>query len=208
VEVVGNQRRPAGAIIAESGLALGSNIFSADLDSARRAILSDPWIAEAVLSRRLPGTISVRVSERAPAALVAMGDVFLVGADGKPFKTLDVGDPVDLPLITGIRGETSEDERESAATAVRRGIDLAAEYAQSPLAKRAPLEEVHVDEDGSFTLVVDRTPVELSLGLPPFRRKLDQAARVVAELDRRHARAKVILLDNSARPERVVVRLR
>ena len=46
------------------------------------------------------------------------------------------------------------------------------------------------------------------LGGPPFRRKLEQAARVVAELDRRGAKAETIMLDNDARPERVVVRMR
>ena len=39
-------------------------------------------------------------------------------------------------------------------------------------------------------------------------RKLDQAARVVAELERRSGRADTIMLDNDTRPERVVVRVR
>ena len=73
---------------------------------------------------------------------------------------------------------------------------------------KSPLEEVHVEPDGTFTLVVGRSAVELVLGVPPFRRKLDQAARVVAELDRRGAKADAIMLDNDARPERVVVRMR
>jgi cell division protein FtsQ len=50
--------------------------------------------------------------------------------------------------------------------------------------------------------------MQLVLGAPPFRRKLDQASRVVAELDRRGAKADAIMLDNDSRPERVVVRMR
>ena len=50
--------------------------------------------------------------------------------------------------------------------------------------------------------------MQLVLGGPPFRRKLDQAARVVAELDKRGAKADAIMLDNDTRPERVVVRMR
>jgi cell division protein FtsQ len=56
--------------------------------------------------------------------------------------------------------------------------------------------------------VVGKSGLELVLGGPPFRRKIDQAARVVAELDVRGARADAIMLDNDARPERVVVRMR
>jgi cell division protein FtsQ len=67
---------------------------------------------------------------------------------------------------------------------------------------------VHVDSDGTFAVVVGRSALQLVLGGPPFRRKLDQAARVVAELDKRGAKADSIMLDNDSRPERVVVRMR
>ena len=91
---------------------------------------------------------------------------------------------------------------------IRRAIDLAAEYEHGTLAKRIPLGEVHVQADGAFLLVVGHDAMSLVLGAPPFRRKLDQAARVVAELDKRGAKADSIMLDNDARPERVVVRMR
>jgi cell division protein FtsQ len=137
-----------------------------------------------------------------------MGDTLLASPEGEPFKRLEPGDPVDLPLVTGLGAETFAADREGACRTVRHAIDLAAEYAHGPLAKRSPLEEVHVDASGAFQLVVGHGAMQLALGGPPFRRKLDEAARVVAELDRRGARAGAIMLDNEARPERVVVRLR
>jgi cell division protein FtsQ len=208
VEVRDGERQSASALVAESGLLLGANVFSLDLDAARARILTDPWIAEATVSRRLPGTVVVRVVERKPAALVAIGDTFLATAEGEPFKRLEAGDPIDLPLVTGLTAERFAEDREDAKAAIRRAIDLGAEYEQSALGRRAPLEEVHVDPSGEFALVVGHGSVRLDLGPPPFRRKLDEAARVVAELDRRRVRASAILLDNRARPERVVVRLR
>jgi cell division protein FtsQ len=50
--------------------------------------------------------------------------------------------------------------------------------------------------------------MQVALGTGPFRRKLQQAARVVAELEKRGAKADAIMLDNDTRPERVVVRMR
>jgi cell division protein FtsQ len=208
VDVSGNERRPAEAVVMESGLVVGSNVFAADLDVARAKILADPWIADVTLARRLPGTVLVRVTERKPAALVALGDTFLASPDGEPFKKLEPGDPIDLPLVTGLRPESIADDREGAMRTIRRAIDLAAEFEHGGLARRAPLEEVHVAADGSFVLVVGRAAIELVLGAPPFRRKLDQAARVLAELERRGAKADAIMLDNDTRPERVVVRMR
>jgi cell division protein FtsQ len=208
IDVVGNERRPAEAVASESGVTVGANVFSLDLDQARARILADPWISEATLARRLPGTILVQVAERKAAALVALGDTYLATSAGDPFKRLEPGDPTDLPLVTGLRAENLADDREGTMRTVRRAIDLAAEYEHGSLARRLPLEEVHVEPDGSFEIVVGRGAMQLVLGAPPFRRKLDQAARVVAELDKRGAKADAIMLDNDARPERVVVRMR
>ncbi|MDP8999086.1 MAG: FtsQ-type POTRA domain-containing protein, partial [Myxococcota bacterium] len=55
MQIVGNERRPADAVIAESGLVMGQNVFSVDLDAVRLRILADPWMADAVVNRRLPG---------------------------------------------------------------------------------------------------------------------------------------------------------
>jgi cell division protein FtsQ len=207
LQVAGNERRTAEEIIAESGLTVGANIFAVDLDSARAGILADPWVQGATLARRLPGTILIQVSERKPAALVAIDGMFLATSDGEAFKRLGPGDPVDLPLITGLSPERVADDREWARRMIRRGVDVAAEYDVGPLSRRAPLEEVHVDAEGGFTLVVGHAAVQLVLGAPPFRHKLDQAARVLGELEKRNAKAQVVMLDNETRPERVVVRL-
>ena len=107
IAVSGNDHRPSDAIVAESGLQIGANVFVADLDAAHARILADPWIAEAALARRLPGTIVVHVTERKAAALAALGDTFLTTAEGEPFKKLEAGDPPEeiatLPLVTGLR---------------------------------------------------------------------------------------------------------
>lgn len=208
IEVVGCERRTPDVVSAESGISVGANVFALDLDAARARILADPWISEATLARRLPGTILVQIEERRPAALVSLGDTFVVSPQGDPFKRLEPGDPVDLPLVTGLRPEDLTDDHDGATRTIRRAIDLAAEYEASTLSHRSPLEEVHVSPEGTFTLVVGRSATQLVLGEPPFRRKLDQAARVVAELDKRGAKADAIMLDNDGRPDRVVVRMR
>ena len=58
------------------------------------------------------------------------------------------------------------------------------------------------------TLVVGKAATQLVLGGPPYRRKLDEAARVVLEIERRGNKADAIFLDNDARPNRVVARVK
>jgi cell division protein FtsQ len=208
IEATGSDRRSAAEIVSESGLEIGANVFAADLDGARARLLGDPWLADATLARRLPGTVLVHVTERKPGALVTLGDVWVATPEGDPFKRLEPGDSVELPLITGLRSDMLAEDREGCARTIRRAIDLAAEYEHGGLARRWPLQEVHVEADGGFALVVGHAAMQLVLGAAPFRRKLDQAARVVAELDSRGAKAEAVMLDNDARPERVVVRMR
>ncbi|WP_394832529.1 FtsQ-type POTRA domain-containing protein [Pendulispora rubella] len=208
IEIVGAKSRTPETVAAEAGVAKAQNIFAVDLDEARTRLSQDPWVREATLARRLPGTVIIQIAEREAVALVALGDLYLSTRSGEIFKRIEPGDPSDLPIITGITPEAVADDREGVAQSIRRALDLAGDYEHGPLAQRARLQEIHLARDGSTTLIVGKNALQLNLGDPPFRRKLDQAVRVLAELDRRGARADAIMLDNDARPERVVVRMR
>ena len=208
VVVSGGHHRSADELILQAGIDKGTNIFTLDLDVAKAKLLADPWLSEATLARRLPGTIFVHVTEREAGAIVALGESYLASREGEIFKRLQVGDPIELPIITGISEATVADDREGAKETVRRALDLASDYEHSPLGQKAPLQEIHVGGDQAFTIIVGKNALSLALGEPPFRRKIEQAARVLAELERRGAKADAIMLDNEARPERVVVRMR
>jgi cell division protein FtsQ len=208
IAVTGQSRRSVDDIATEAGIARGANVFTVDLDGARAKLLADPWISEAFLARRLPGTIFVQVTEREAAAIVALGDSYLATREGEIFKRLEPGDPADSPIITGLTPDAVAEDREGVARSIRRALDLAADYESSPLGTRAPLQEIHYSSDGAITIIVGKSALALNLGDPPFRKKLEQAARVLTELDRRGAKPDAIMLDNEARPERVVVRVR
>jgi cell division protein FtsQ len=208
IDVSGNARRTADEIATEAGIAKGQNIFSLDLDRARARLLADPWIRDAAISRRLPGAVTVQVTERDAAAIVALGDSYLAARDGEIFKRLEPGDPTDLPAVTGLTPDGVADDRDAAVRSIRRALDLAAEYERTPLAAHAPLEEVHIADGEALTLFVGKSAIALELGTAPFHHKLEEAARVMAELDRRGAKADAIMLDSEAHPERVVARVR
>jgi cell division protein FtsQ len=208
IVVSGNKLRSEAMLADEAGVAKGANVFSVDLDEGRARLSRDPWIREVTLGRRLPGTILMQVTEREAAAVVALGETYLASREGEIFKRLEPGDPIDLPIITGLTADAVADDREGVARSIRRALDLAADYEHTSLGQKAQLQEIHLAPDGSTTLVVGKNGLALNLGDPPFRKKLEQASRVVSELDRRGAHADAIMLDNDARPERVVVRVR
>lgn len=209
VVATGSKRRSADELAAIAGIAKGNNVFTTDLEAARARLLADPWVSEATLARQLPGTIYVRVVEREAAGVLGTSDgTYLVTRDGALIKRVEVGDPTDLPVVTGVPFEQLTNDREGATRAVRRALDLAFDVERSPLAQRSPLEEVHVEPNGEMSLVMGKSGVRVQMGGAPYRRKLEQAVRVIAELDRRGAKPDTIMLDNEGRPDRVVVRMR
>lgn len=205
----GGKRRAPEDLASTAGIAKGQNVFSIDLEGARARLAADPWIERAEVARQLPGTIVLRVVEREAAGLVAMAEgTYLVTRDGAVIKRVEAGDPLAYHVVTGISLGALTGDREGATRTIRRALDLAFDYDRSPLAQRSPVEEVHVEPNGDMSLVVGKSNVTLRMGGAPYRRKLDQAVRIVAELDRRGAKPDVIMLDDEARPDRVVVRMR
>lgn len=205
----GARHRSPDELATTAGIAKGQNVFTTDLDRARARLLADPWISDASLGRQLPGTIFVHVVERQAAGLLATNEgTYLVTREGSIIKKVESGDPTDLHVVTGIRVQQLVDDREGATRTIAHALDLASDYDHSPLAAAKPLEEVHVENNGEMTLVVGKSAVTIKLGAAPYRRKIEQAVRVVAELDRRGAKPDAIMLDNDARPDRVVVRVR
>ncbi|XXY46988.1 FtsQ-type POTRA domain-containing protein [Sorangium sp. So ce269] len=209
VLVDGVQRRTAEQVASAGGIEVGKNIFTLDLELASASISTDPWIEKATVTRKLPSTIQVNVVEREAQALVAIGgDLYLATRDGELFKELAEDDPVDLPIVTGITGEQVARDRAGVIIAVRRLLDVVEDMGRAGVARRYPIQELHVERDGSIVVTIGKEAIALHLGQPPYRDKVGQAARVLTELAQRKASASVIFLDNDAHPERVVVRMK
>ncbi len=208
VEVEGNHRLSQEDLSRAAGLTLGSNVFAVDLDTARARLLDNPWIRDASVERRLPSTFHLRVVEREAIALACLqpsNELLLVSTEGELFKPIEPGDPSDLPVLTGLSVDLG---RDGIQAQVKRALELLSSYEHMPLAKRYPPQEIHAAEDGRLSLVIGKQGVVLALGDSPSSLRLERAERVLSEIDRRHARAAEIFLDNAAHPERVVARLR
>jgi cell division protein FtsQ len=209
VVVDGARRRTAEQIAHAGGIEVGKNIFALDLGGAGAMMTQDPWVERATVTRKLPATIQVTVAEREAAAAVSIdGDLYLATRDGDLFKRLADGDPTDLAVVTGILPEQVARDRPGVVLAVKRVLDVAEDVERAGIARRYPIEELHLEKDGSLVLTIGREAVAVHLGQPPYRDKIAQAARVLNEIARRKASVSVIFLDNDAHPERVVVRMR
>jgi cell division protein FtsQ len=209
VDLIGAHRITLEQMKTESGATVGANIFALDTDAAERKLLENPWISEVKLTRRLPNTLRVELSEREASAVVSLGEhLYLVTREGEPFKEIQAGDPYDLPLITGASPENLARDRTREIERIQTGLEVLHQFERVSLSKVYPAEEVHLADAGDVTLTAGKEGVTLELGTGPWRKKLLMAEEVVGELRKKGRTPGIVFLDNEAHPERVVVRMR
>jgi cell division protein FtsQ len=182
----------------------GDNVF-VDLAGVARVVRRNPWIASAEVRRILPHTITIDIREYTAAAVVELGELYLVEPSGHPFKraAVETGEADDLPLITGI-GRASYTANPAAAAATARGAIAA--FASWRAAARPAIGEVHVDPHGSVTLHTRGPAIAIQLGalgdgLGARMHTFDTAWAGLGDTERAHTRA----IHLGARPDHVTV---
>lgn len=208
LNVTGAERLTREEILAAAGLREGQNVFVRGPEEAAARLMDHPWIASAEVERHLPATFNIRVRERHPVALLALGSLYLVSDEGVVFKRVATGDPVDLPVITGVDRTHFTEDRAFRTSLLLEMVALLHDYRGAGLYQRSPIAEMHIETDGAVSLYVGDDAMLVRLGKAPFRDKLGRLRDVLTRLSRRRAAASYVYLDNERRPDRVTVRLR
>jgi cell division protein FtsQ len=229
IEVRGARHLSASEVRAIVPAALGDNVFLTSPDEVAGALRRHPWIASATAERVLPGTIRVEIREHEPAALAVIGEPYLVGADGRPFKRaqIEAGDGAGLPIVTGVDRDAYRRDPAGAARTITAALDALARWRAG--AGRPPIGELHITAQGTLTLRTYDRAAAIELGplasetagatdaahaafaadaataaAPTLEARLHTFDAAWAELDpRERARARSFHLD--ARPDHVTV---
>lgn len=106
LEVRGANATTAQAISDAIGARLQTSLFAVDLQAIEHALASLPWVAEADVWRRFPGTVVARVSEHRVVA--RWHDSRLISDQGVLFTPPDMDGLQRLPVLSG-PDETSAD---------------------------------------------------------------------------------------------------
>ncbi len=185
----------------------GDHLLLSDVAAAEAALRRHPWVADVEVARRLPPALEVSVVERRAAALVDLGGLYLLDANGEVFKRAVPGDGLDLPVVTGIARDAWVERRAEVEPLLAAALTLLDRWAERGLDRRAPVSELHVDPDFGTTLFVGPRGLEVRLGIGDLAEKLVRFERVLSALEAEGQRAEVLHLDNRRRPDWVAVRL-
>jgi len=208
VEVRGNVVLPTDAIVASLPARIGDNVFKTSLHDVVAELRTNPWVASAEAHRELPHTLVIEIKEHVPAAIAQLGGLYLVDAEGHPFKRAELAaeDGAGLPIITGLdRASYTADPAGTAAT-IRNALGALAHWRTD--SERPSIGEVHLDPHGALTLVTYEHAINIQLGSIDdglgLRMQTFDATWAQLSPGERH-RARAIHLD--ARPDHVTVAL-
>ncbi|HHL40254.1 MAG TPA: FtsQ-type POTRA domain-containing protein [Deltaproteobacteria bacterium] len=182
ITVVGAGRLDDAEVLRYCGLGVGENILALDAAAAAEALESHPWIARAVVRKRLPSSVIVEIEERKPVAVVRLDDLYVMDADGVVFKRAEPGDGLDLPVVTGLgalarRGGDGVGSDPGLETEL---IDLLDLLRRRKGFNADAVSEIHVDPVYGFTIFTLDDGVRIELGRGGHGRKLGLLDRVAA----------------------------
>lgn len=93
-------------VLAQTGLDKRSNIFDLRPDMLEKKLTTHPWIRTARVKRQLLSTISIKIEEQEPLAIVTIENLtnVVINAQGAPFKEYEPAkdDLKALPVISGV----------------------------------------------------------------------------------------------------------
>lgn len=185
IVVTGQQRLSRQQVLEIAGIGPQTNILSVNLNTTRKRLLADPWIAEATVGREVPSALQVHIREEVPMAILDLGDGrgFLINTAGEVFKRQDGLDRVDLPVVQGLRhtdlpvpGRPATE----AFQAVMSLLDLAAGK-DSPL-PASEIRRIHMDHDIGATVHLGDRNRAVRLGFGHYLEKCQTLRHLMARL--------------------------
>lgn len=106
LRIVGLERTREQDLLAVLDVDDGMPLLAVDLASLQHRIEALPWVKQAVVSRQLPGGLSIAVSERKPYALLQQqGRVTLIDNEAAEITDRGLAEFRDLPLFVGPIGQ-------------------------------------------------------------------------------------------------------
>ncbi|MGI5824658.1 MAG: cell division protein FtsQ/DivIB [Bacillota bacterium] len=119
INVSGNENVDTAVIAELSGIKEGQHIYSLRTGRAETMIATNPWVESVKVSRKLPNTIDIVITERQAVAAVAAGDgVLIVDKEGYVLKKQELFDGLPYMLIIGVDDLFESEKDEEAAEEV------------------------------------------------------------------------------------------
>jgi len=188
IAVTGCERLTPEAVKEEAGLGSARNILAVNLNTTRKRLLADPWIAEAQVSRSIPDRLRINIREHTCLAVLDLGRRFLMSDEGRVFKELAPGETLEVPVVSGL-AYTDLEQNAGEPTAILRAVMQILKPRQNSRRREllGRIREIHADPALGLTLFLsdERQPGgyrTVVLGFGDFDEKYAALERIDAYL--------------------------
>lgn len=176
IEIAGAFRVSEDDIHDLAGIEEGDNILSFRESVVAGKIRRNPWIKEVDISRGLPSTVTIEVTEREPLALVKLDAMYVMDTSGVVFKKYSPEDGLDLPVITGL---SADGLRETTGELEEGLLDLMRTLKGREGFNLAKVSEIHADRVFGLSVYTLDDGVRLDVGLQGFSPKLESFEKIL-----------------------------
>lgn len=204
IQVENSGRIEAAEIRVLSGVRNGFSMFDLDLSSIGTRIEKNPWVATAKIERIFPGTVTIKVTEFTPAAIINHGCLYYVAQDGTVFKPLEMGEKINFPLLTGMEQKDILKNQEETRFLLAGAIRLADSLRARSSFNLQKVSEIHIDPLQGYELMTLQSGVPIKIGFEGFEPKLARLERIYYEIESRLSVTQYIDLNAD---DRVIVKL-
>ena len=105
VWVDGNERLSEGEVLQLIDVTEGINILTLDLSDVKEQLLRSTWIKNVDITRVLPATLILHITERTPVGIAVLDELYLIAEDGTILDQVTPHyDVEDLFLVRGLTG--------------------------------------------------------------------------------------------------------
>ena len=201
------------------------DVWRVDLEKIRDLLKRDTWIRDVEVTRQLPDRLHVKIQEREPYALVRYADhsVVWIDRDGTVLGDQSRFNPeVIPPIISGLVEGASEKVMENNRRHLKLYQELLNELDEREPRLSSQVDEVIFEGVDGLKLRVQGGKVEVLVGTTDFRKRTQNALRILQAVERRDISTlqllkitdaeqllsgKPIIYINATVPERAIVGL-
>jgi hypothetical protein len=152
IRVEGNLQVATDDVIAGLGLAPNTSMLTLNLAELSRRATRNPWIKEAAVIRRLPGSLTIQVVERTPEAVFIANRRYLLSADGVILRALQDDELPQLPVLRAAVPRQVNEGEHIVSAEIAQGLSV---WRQFQIANAVPQEKPHeivMGKDGSYAV--------------------------------------------------------
>ncbi len=206
IKIEGQVLSNPAAVLQEMHIKPGSSLLAIQPFKVEKALLQQPWIEQAELTRIWPDQVHLKVREHQPLALVKLDNkLYLMDTRGVLFKAMEPHDPHDFPVITGLQDEHFQRVEGNMTPLLAKVFDFMEILKEkNNYLNLATVSEINVDSERGITIYPAELNLGVSIGFQGHSQKLANLQKVMPHLKQHGDLANIEKIDLNY-PQRVLV---